>query len=77
MPPLFDLMRAWHDLFMLFGTASWDRTVEPTGIRSQLPEPQGSGRCYGDGLWTQQWLAFGRIIGRLHSNHSAAAPSGR
>jgi hypothetical protein len=22
MPPLFDLMRAWHDLFMLFGTAS-------------------------------------------------------
>ena len=71
----FGVLFPWWD--MLFRTVSWERTVEPTGIRSQLPEPQGSSRCYGDGLWTQQWLAFGRIAGRLHRNHSAAAPSGR
>ena len=63
----FGVLFPWWD--MLFRTVSWDSTVEPTGIRSQLPEPQGSSRCYGDSLWAQQWSAFGRIAARLRGHH--------
>ncbi|WP_046113628.1 sterol desaturase family protein [Aquincola tertiaricarbonis] len=47
---------------LLFRTAEFDRPVEPTGIRDQLPD-QG-GRDYGRGFWAQQWLGLKRLAGR-------------
>ena len=54
----FGVLFPWWD--MMFGTASWNRTVEPTGIREQI-----EGRSYGDGFVAQQALAFVRIYRRL------------
>ncbi|MEF9942950.1 MAG: sterol desaturase family protein [Burkholderiaceae bacterium] len=51
---------------VLFGTANFDRRIEPTGIRDQLPQPLGRQRDYGQGFWSQQWLGLKRLI-----NHSA------
>ena len=48
---------------LLFGTADFRRTVEPTGIRDQLPAPAGRGRDYGRGFWLQQWLGIKRMVG--------------
>ncbi len=45
----------------LFGTADWNATIEPTGIRDQLPD-QGA-RDYGQGFWRQQWLGCKRMLG--------------
>lgn len=61
----FGVLLPWWD--MLFGTASWNAMVEPTGIRDQLPLPDGKGRSYGDGFWGQQWLAIVRIAERLRT----------
>jgi len=47
---------------MLFGTADYRPAIEPTGIRDQLPPPQGSGHDYGDGFWRQQWLGLRRMV---------------
>jgi sterol desaturase/sphingolipid hydroxylase (fatty acid hydroxylase superfamily) len=47
----------------LFGTADFRRDVEPTGIRDQLPAPEGRGRDYGHGFWAQQWLGLKRMVG--------------
>jgi sterol desaturase/sphingolipid hydroxylase (fatty acid hydroxylase superfamily) len=47
----------------LFGTADYRRAIEPTGIRDQLPAPEGSGRDYGRGFWAQQWLGLKRMVG--------------
>lgn len=47
---------------LLFGTAEYRRSIEPTGIRDQLPD-QG-GRDYGRGFWAQQWLGLKRLAGR-------------
>jgi sterol desaturase/sphingolipid hydroxylase (fatty acid hydroxylase superfamily) len=47
---------------MLFGTADYRRAIEPTGIRDQLPPPQGEGHDYGEGFWRQQWLGLRRMI---------------
>jgi sterol desaturase/sphingolipid hydroxylase (fatty acid hydroxylase superfamily) len=66
----FGVLFPWWD--MMFRTASWNPTVEETGIRDQLPAPQGSGRSYGDGLIAQQWLAFGRIVKRLRGQRDYA-----
>lgn len=44
---------------MLFGTAHFERAYPPTGIRDQL-----DGRDYGQGFWSQQWLALRRMAGR-------------
>ena len=52
------LLPCWD---MLFRTASWNRTLEPTGIRDQLPGADGQARSYGSGFWSQQWLALARI----------------
>jgi sterol desaturase/sphingolipid hydroxylase (fatty acid hydroxylase superfamily) len=49
---------------ILFGTADFSRTFEPTGIRDQLPQPDGIGRDYGSGFWSQQWLGLKRMVGR-------------
>jgi hypothetical protein len=45
---------------MLFKTASWNRTLEPTGIRQQY-----EGESYGEGFVAQHWLALVRIARRL------------
>ncbi len=66
----FGVLFPWWD--MLFGTASWERQPEPTGIREQLPPPLGSGRDYGRGVMAQQWRAFGRMAQRLRGGHGAA-----
>jgi sterol desaturase/sphingolipid hydroxylase (fatty acid hydroxylase superfamily) len=58
----FGVLLPWWD--MLFGTASWVAAVEPTGIADQLAPPRGAGRCYGKGVWAQQWRAFARIAAR-------------
>lgn len=46
----------------LFGTADFRRSVEPTGIRAQLPPPQGSSHDFGDGCWRAQWVGLKRMI---------------
>ncbi len=46
----------------IFGTADFRRSVEPTGIRDQLPEPAGRARNYGEGFWAQQWLGLKRLV---------------
>jgi len=66
----FGVLLPWWD--MLFGSASWDARVKPTGIADQLPAPAGSGRDYGGGIWAQQWRAFGRIGARLAGRASSA-----
>jgi sterol desaturase/sphingolipid hydroxylase (fatty acid hydroxylase superfamily) len=48
---------------VLFGTADFRPAVESTGIRDQLPAPQGRGRDYGRGFWAQQWLGLKRMVG--------------
>ncbi len=45
---------------ILFRTARFDFTWEPTGIRDQLP--QEGGRDYGRGFWQQQWLGLRRFV---------------
>ena len=47
---------------MLFRTADYRRDIEPTGIRDQLPRPDGSARDYGQGFWAQQWLGLLRMF---------------
>ncbi|HEU4460300.1 MAG TPA: sterol desaturase family protein [Methylibium sp.] len=46
---------------VIFGTANFDRRLEPTGIRDQLAP---SSRDYGRGFWSQQWLGLKRLAGR-------------
>ncbi|MEC5215435.1 sterol desaturase/sphingolipid hydroxylase (fatty acid hydroxylase superfamily) [Actimicrobium sp. GrIS 1.19] len=48
---------------ILFRTSDFRRTFEPTGIRDQLPPPDGIGRQYGRGFWAQQWLGLKRMAG--------------
>jgi sterol desaturase/sphingolipid hydroxylase (fatty acid hydroxylase superfamily) len=43
---------------IVFGTARFDASFEPTGIRDQL-----EGRDYGRGFWAQQWLGLRRLAG--------------
>jgi sterol desaturase/sphingolipid hydroxylase (fatty acid hydroxylase superfamily) len=59
----FGVLLPWWD--MLFGSASWNREIEPTGIRDQLAVAGRPGRNYGDGFIEQHWLAFKRIGERL------------
>lgn len=47
---------------VLFGTADFRKEILPTGIRDQLPTPEGSGREYGEGFWRQQWLGLRRML---------------
>ena len=50
---------------MLFGTADFTLTYEPTGVRDQVEQ----GVDYGQGFWSQQWLGFKRL-GALFSRSS-------
>ena len=54
----FGVLLPWWD--MLFGTASFERRFDPTGIRDQVEQ----GRYYGRGFWRQQWLGVKRLFGR-------------
>jgi len=58
----FGVLFPWWD--MLFGTAIFSPDYHATGIRDQLPAPQGRSRDYGRGVLRQQWLGFKRLIGR-------------
>ncbi|MET3119008.1 sterol desaturase/sphingolipid hydroxylase (fatty acid hydroxylase superfamily) [Undibacterium sp. GrIS 1.8] len=52
---------------MLFGTALFSKEFSMTGIRDQLPSPDGrSGREYGRGFWSQQSLGLKRLFGLDH-----------
>ncbi|HEV3105192.1 MAG TPA: sterol desaturase family protein [Trinickia sp.] len=65
----FGVLLPWWD--MLFKTASWNRTVEPTGIRQQY-----EGQSYGEGFFAQHWLAFVRIARRLGQRGAAPGSGG-
>lgn len=60
---------------ILFRSASFDRTVEPTGIRDQLGAPGVAPVRYGEGFFEQHWLAFRRIGARIASRRATAAPT--
>lgn len=47
---------------ILFRTARFGKAFEATGIRDQLPPPQGCARDYGSGFWAQQWLGLQRML---------------
>jgi sterol desaturase/sphingolipid hydroxylase (fatty acid hydroxylase superfamily) len=47
---------------ILFRTARFGTSFEPTGVRDQLPPPLGTGRDYGQGFWAQQWLGLKRMV---------------
>lgn len=66
----FGVLFPWWD--MMFSTASWETHLEPTGIRDQLPAPEGAARNYGNGLLAQHWYAMVRIAGRLRGHRPRA-----
>jgi sterol desaturase/sphingolipid hydroxylase (fatty acid hydroxylase superfamily) len=68
----FGVLFPWWDV--LFRSVSWNREVEPTGIRDQLAVADVPGRNYGDGFIEQHWLAFKRIGERIASRKSTRAP---
>ncbi|CAN5825881.1 sterol desaturase family protein [soil metagenome] len=49
---------------IIFGTALFSPVFAMTGIRDQLPFPEGESREYGRGFWSQQYLGFQRLLGR-------------
>ncbi len=46
---------------ILFGTAHFGKEFAMTGVRDQLPAPEGRDSDYGRGFWTQQWLGLKRM----------------
>lgn len=54
----FGVLLPWWD--MIFRTANFEVRYDPTGIRDQVE----SGRDYGRGFWSQQWLGVLRLIGK-------------
>ncbi len=54
---------------VLFGTALFQKEFVVTGIRDQLPAPEGSARNYGQGFWSQQYLGIKRMLGLEKENH--------
>ncbi|MBS0307828.1 MAG: sterol desaturase family protein [Proteobacteria bacterium] len=47
---------------MVFRTARFESGFAQTGVRDQLPPPQGQARDYGKGFWRQQWLGLQRMV---------------
>jgi sterol desaturase/sphingolipid hydroxylase (fatty acid hydroxylase superfamily) len=68
----FGVLLPWWD--MLFRSVSWNREIEPTGIRDQLAVADKPGRNYGEGFIEQHWLAFKRIGERIVSHRATRAP---
>ena len=58
----FGVLLPWWD--MLFKTANFEQRYDPTGIRDQVAANGETGRNYGRGFWSQQWLGFKRLVGR-------------
>ena len=58
----FGVLLPWWD--MLFGTANFEQRYDPTGIRDQVGSDGKTGRDYGRGFWSQQWLGLKRLAGR-------------
>ncbi|MDE2427235.1 MAG: sterol desaturase family protein [Burkholderiales bacterium] len=48
---------------VLFGTALFSQEYAMTGVREQLPYPDGNAVDYGRGFWMQQWLGLQRLFG--------------
>jgi sterol desaturase/sphingolipid hydroxylase (fatty acid hydroxylase superfamily) len=61
------LLPAWD---VIFGTADFARSFDPTGIRDQL-----AGARYGDRFWEQQWLGLKRMVGAFLPRRGAQAPA--
>jgi sterol desaturase/sphingolipid hydroxylase (fatty acid hydroxylase superfamily) len=59
---------------VLFGTALFSKEFAFTGIRDQLPYPEGVGRNYGEGFWSQQWLGCKRLSGLDHADAEPIKP---
>jgi hypothetical protein len=59
----------------MFRSASWDRTIEPTGIRDQIASAGQPARDYGEGLVGQHWLALRRIAKRLSARRDGGGAS--
>jgi sterol desaturase/sphingolipid hydroxylase (fatty acid hydroxylase superfamily) len=53
----FGVLFPWWDL--MFGSADFANSYQPTGVRDQL-----TGREYGRGFWSQQWLGLKRLVNR-------------
>ncbi|MBX9901302.1 MAG: sterol desaturase family protein [Burkholderiaceae bacterium] len=47
---------------VLFGTSNFSKEFAMTGIRDQLPFPEGVARDYGAGFWSQQYLGIRRLL---------------
>jgi len=58
---------------ILFRSASFNRSVEPTGIRDQLGAPGIAPVNYGNGFFEQHWLAFKRIGARVAARRRGAS----
>jgi sterol desaturase/sphingolipid hydroxylase (fatty acid hydroxylase superfamily) len=56
---------------VLFRSARFGGGFAMTGVRDQLPPPQGKGRDYGASFWSQQWLGLLRLL-RALTGRSAA-----
>ena len=54
----FGVLLPWWD--QLFGTANFQRQLDPTGVQ----DPAGQHHDYGRGLWSQQWQGLKRLMGR-------------
>ena len=55
---------------ILFRTARFDNDFVATGVRDQLPAPEGEGREYGRGFWEQQWLGIKHMVEFVRRNPS-------
>lgn len=69
----FGVLFPWWDV--MFRSVSWNRDLEPTGIRDQLPVDDIPGRNYGDGFFEQHWLALKRIVARIRAHKATTAPN--
>jgi sterol desaturase/sphingolipid hydroxylase (fatty acid hydroxylase superfamily) len=47
---------------IVFRTSDFGTSFEPTGVRDQLPPPEGEGRDYGRGFFAQQWRGLTRMV---------------
>jgi hypothetical protein len=70
----FGILFPWWDL--LFHSADFVTKPQYTGVRAQLPPPEGQGVDYGQGFWAQQWLGLLRMAARLPLPWSRGQSSG-
>lgn len=65
----FGVTLPWWD--SLFRSADFTTPLQPTGVRAQLPAPEGLGEDYGGGFLAQQGLALRRMTRHLVPGQSA------